>query len=399
MLPAWPPPVLRRAIGGKRANIATDRDSIASSTVGTMMPSAPTSTALCTFVSVASGMRMMGVAAARGHAAIIFSISSNRSVACCISKREKSNFAAPSQYALTSNDVIGLAEDLLAFEHLLLRRVVERLRRVVHEGANGPAPGPPRVDGRSAWLCRARRSGRGRDRPGQVRLPGPAHPCGTANRTPASRQPAATRPARGTFIWPPSVCEWCGSLARRPAAIPSATDSAWQAARSICAAARAGQDGSCRAARGMSACPATVPFASGNLTLDGASMSAAVSASRRSRSRCAPFVHAASTSRSGGSSRDVVDPLSAVEVRRERIAFFDAKRLEQIEPRAREVRRDERCAVGGGRRPFRGLLVAEAVETVSKEHGVEAKNLGERGDSGIHGSHSGFRFRFTTIGP
>jgi hypothetical protein len=105
MLPAWPPPVLRRAIGGKRANIATDRDSIASSTVGTMMPSAPTSTARCTFVSVASGIRMMGVAAARGHAAIIFSISSNRSVACCISKREKSNFAAPSQYAFTSNDV------------------------------------------------------------------------------------------------------------------------------------------------------------------------------------------------------------------------------------------------------------------------------------------------------
>ena len=105
MLPAWPPPVLRLAIGGKRANIATERDSIASSTVGTMMPSAPTSTALCTFVSVASGMRMIGVAGARGHAAIIFSISSNRRVACCISKREKSNVAAPSQYTLTSNDV------------------------------------------------------------------------------------------------------------------------------------------------------------------------------------------------------------------------------------------------------------------------------------------------------
>jgi len=96
MLPAWPPPVLRRAIGGNRANIATDRASIASSTVGTMMPRTPMSTARCTLVSVASGIRRIGVAAARGHAAIIFSTSSKRSVECCISNREKSNFAAPS---------------------------------------------------------------------------------------------------------------------------------------------------------------------------------------------------------------------------------------------------------------------------------------------------------------
>src|SRR3970282_1314033 len=80
---------------------------------------------------------------------------------------------------------------------------------------------------------------------------------------------------------------------------------------------------------------------------------------------------------------DLVDPLSAVQVRRKGIALFHSKRLEQEEPRARQMRRDKGRAVGAVRRPPRGLLVAEIVEAVAKEHGVEAKNFGERRDSAV----------------
>src|SRR5688500_13351383 len=81
---------------------------------------------------------------------------------------------------------------------------------------------------------------------------------------------------------------------------------------------------------------------------------------------------------------DLVEALPPVQIRCERILVRDTQHLQQIEARVRQMRRHERGVVGRARWPHRRLLVAQTIEAVAEEHGIEAKNVGERRDSAIH---------------
>ena len=136
-----PPPALRRPNGGYREKRAASRASSASSTVGTMMPSAPRSVAFWMLDSNASGMRTIGAAPTRGHASDHAPDFVPRHRAVLHLEPDEVEMLADLAVQLGVEARNRVARDLLVVEQRFFRAVVERPRRGgIHHGLHLPAP-------------------------------------------------------------------------------------------------------------------------------------------------------------------------------------------------------------------------------------------------------------------